>query len=71
MVNILGYITTTMKLLLDNLFFLGQVTSLLGLAGGAGLVLQEAGLLPRGKSSGLAIQLATSLLHPFRRFARI
>ena len=61
-----------MKLLLDNLFFLGQAMSLIGLAWGAGLVLRETtGLFPRRKSSGLAVLLVASLLYPLRRIARI
>jgi hypothetical protein len=64
----------TMKLLLDNLFFLGEVISLAGLAWGAGLVLRESlagSVFPHRKSSGLVTSLAECLLHPIRCLARI
>lgn len=62
-----------MKLFLDNLFFLGEIVSLAGLAWGAWLVLREslAGVVfPVHKKTGLAAAFATSLAHPFRRVAR-
>ena len=63
-----------MKLLLDNLFFLGQVASLAGLAWGAWLVLREYLIdivCPGRKSAGLVVSLASCLLYPFRRTARV
>ena len=61
-----------MKLLLDNLFFLGQAMSLIGLAVGAGLVLREAlihSLCP-GRGSTFAALFAACVLQPFRRTVR-
>lgn len=67
-----------MKLLLDNLFYLGQIASLAGLAWGAWLVLREFlmnsvchGVCLGHKASGLSLSLACCLLHPFRRTARV
>lgn len=62
-----------MKLLLDNLFFLGQAMSLIGLAVGAGLVLREAlihTLCPGHKGSRFVALLAACVLQPLRRAAR-
>ena len=62
-----------MKLLLDNLFYLGQIASLAGLAWGAWLVLREFlidNVCPSRKTCGLAVSLASCLLHPFRRTVR-
>jgi hypothetical protein len=64
----------TMKLFLDNLFFLGEIVSLAGLAVGAWLVLRESliGIVcPDRKNSGLAVALVACLAHPFRRAVRI
>jgi hypothetical protein len=67
-----------MKLLLDNLFYLGQIASLVGLAWGAWLVLREFlldnlchGVCIGRKVSGLSLSLACCLLHPLRRTARV
>ncbi|MDH3513879.1 MAG: hypothetical protein OEM83_03300 [Gammaproteobacteria bacterium] len=63
-----------MNLLLDNLFFLGQILSLLGLAWGAWLVLRDAltgVVFPGYRSTSLVSSLSASLFHPFRRIARI
>lgn len=63
-----------MKLLLDNLFLLGQVMSLIGLAWGAWLVLRDSlidALCPGHKGSGFAASLAACVLQPFRRVARV
>lgn len=62
-----------MKLLLDNLFFLGEVISVAGLAWGAWLVLRDslAGtVFPSRKTSALRAVLRASLAYPFRRIAR-
>lgn len=62
-----------MKLLLDNLFLLGQVMSLIGLAWGAWLVLRDSlfdTLCPGHKASGSVMSLAACVLQPFRRVAR-
>ncbi len=63
-----------MKPLLDNLFFLGEVVSLAGLAWGAGMVLRESliGIVCRErKHFGLVAALAGCIAHPFRRVIRI
>ncbi len=63
-----------MELLLDNLFFLGQILSLLGIAWGAWLVLRESltGIVfPRHKRTGLFTSLSTLLVNHFRRTARV
>jgi len=63
-----------MKLLLDNLFFLGQVISVAGLAWGAWLVLRDslAGtVFPIRKKSKLGAVLVTCLTYPFRKIARV
>ncbi len=61
------------KLLLDNLFFLGQLTSLTGLLWGAWLVLREFLIetvcLGR-KSGGQIVSFASCLLQPFRWMVR-
>lgn len=62
-----------MKLLLDNLFFLGQIISLTALAWGAGLVLRETlidTLCPGRKNAGRFVSLAACVWQPFRRIAR-
>jgi hypothetical protein len=62
-----------MKLILDNLFFLGEVISVAGLAWGAGLVLRDslAGtVFPSHKKSALRAVLRVSLAYPFRKIAR-
>jgi hypothetical protein len=63
-----------MKLLLDNLFYLGQIASLAGLAGGAWLVLREhlidSVCLGRN-TSGRTTALVGCLLHPLRRTVRV
>lgn len=62
-----------MKLLLDNLFFLGQIASLAGLGWGAWLVLREYLVdivCPGRKSIGLVVSLPSCLLYPFRRTVR-
>jgi hypothetical protein len=62
-----------MKLLLDNLFFLGQVISLAALAWGAWLVLRDslAGtVFPSHKKSALRAVLRTRLSYSFRKIAR-
>ncbi len=62
-----------MKLLLDNLFFFGEVISLAGLAWGAWLVLRESlieNVCPGRRSSGQIVSLASCLLYPFRRTVR-
>ena len=62
-----------MKLLLDNLFFLGQIISLTALAWGAGLVLRETlidALCPGRKSAGRFVSRAACVLQSFRRIAR-
>lgn len=64
----------TMKLLLDNLFFLGEVLSLAGVAWGAGLVLRQSlcgTVFPVGTCSVPARSLVVSLAHSFRRIARV
>lgn len=62
---------TTMKLLLDNLFYLGQIASLAGLAWGAWQVARERlieSVCPAGsKSAGAGMSLAGCLLLPFLR----
>lgn len=63
-----------MKLLLDNLFFFGEVISLAGLAWGAWLVLRAslAGtVFPDRNKPGPAVVLAACLSYPFRRMARV
>jgi hypothetical protein len=63
----------TMKLFLDNLFFLGEIASLAGLAWGAWLILRESliGIVcPDRKNSGLAVALVACLVYPFRKIAR-
>jgi hypothetical protein len=63
-----------MKVLLDNLFFLGEIVSLAGMAVGAWFVLRESlvGIVcPERKNSGLAVALIACLMHPFRRVVRI
>ena len=63
----------TMKLFLDNLFFLGEIVSLAGLAWGAWLVLCDslAGIVfPSHKKSMLGAVLVTCLAYPFRKIAR-
>ena len=62
-----------MKLLLDNLFFLGQMASVAGLLWGAWLVLREyliETVCPGRKSFGVAVSLTSCLLQPFRRTVR-
>jgi len=62
-----------MKVILDSLFFFGQVASLAALAYGSWLVLRErfAGILfPERKKFGVAQLLGVWLLSPFRRMAR-
>jgi hypothetical protein len=61
-----------MKLLLDNLFYLGQIASLAGLAGGAWLVLREhlIDTVCLGHTSGRTTALVGCLLHPLRRTVR-
>jgi hypothetical protein len=64
----------TMKLFLDNLFFLGEIASLVGLAWGAWLVLRESliGIVCHDrKNYGLVAALVGCLAHSFRRVARI
>ena len=64
----------TMKLLLDNLFFLGEVISVAGLAWGAWLVLRDslAGtVFPTRKKSMLGAVLVTCLAYPFRKIVRL
>ena len=63
----------TMKLILDNLFFLGQVISVAGLAWGAWLVLRDslAGtVFPSHKRSALRAVIRAGLTYPFHRIAR-
>jgi hypothetical protein len=63
-----------MKLLLDNLFYFGQIASLAGLAGGAWLVLREYlidTVCLGHKTSGRTASLVSCLLHPFRRTVRV
>ena len=63
----------TMKLLLDNLFFFGQVVSVAGVAWGAWLVLRDslAGtVFPSHKRSALRAMIRAGLTFPFHRIAR-
>ncbi|MCR4333137.1 MAG: hypothetical protein NUV34_10635 [Sulfuricaulis sp.] len=63
-----------MKLFLDNLFFLGEIVSLAGVAMGAWFVLRESliGIVcPDRKNSGRVVALVACLAHPFRRAVRI
>ena len=63
-----------MKLLLDNLFFLGQLASLTGLLWGAWQVMREfliETVCPARKSCGQIVSLASCLLQPFRRIVRV
>lgn len=63
-----------MKLLLDNLYFLGQIASLTGLFWGAWLVLRESlidVLCPGRMNSGRAVSLAACVLQPLLRAARV
>ena len=63
----------TMKLLFDNLFFLGEVISVAGLAWGAWLVLRDslAGtVFPAHKKSALGAVLVACLAYHFRKIAR-
>jgi hypothetical protein len=63
-----------MKLLLDNLFLLGQVISLAGLAWGASLVIRHSlcGIVfPAGKCFITPRALTASLVQPLRRIARV
>jgi hypothetical protein len=63
-----------MELLLDNLFFLGQILSLFGIAWGAWMVLRESltGIVfLRHKRSSLLTLLSSSLVNHFRRIARV
>jgi hypothetical protein len=62
-----------MKLLLDNLFFLGEVISVAGLAWGAWLVLRDslAGtVFPSRKKSALRAMIRAGLTYPFHKIAR-
>lgn len=64
----------TMNMLLDNLFYLGQIASLLAMAWGAWLVLRNslAGIVfPAHLRSSLVMSLSAALIHPFRRTARV
>jgi len=63
-----------MKLLLDNLFFLGQLASLTGLLWGAWLVMREyliETVCPARQSGGQVVSITSCLLQPFRRIARV
>lgn len=63
-----------MKFLLDNLFFLGQVISVAGLAWGAWLVLRDslAGtVFPARKKSMLSAMLLACIAYPFRKITRV
>ena len=67
------YQGTAMKMLLDNLFFLGEVISLAGVAWGAWLVLRDslAGtVFPSHKRSALRAVLRTRLSYSFQKIAR-
>lgn len=62
-----------MKLLLDNLFFLGQIASLTGLLWGAWQVMREfliETVCPARKTCGQIVSLASCLLQPLRRIVR-
>ena len=64
----------TMKFLLDNLFFLGQLASLTGLLWGAWLVLREfliETVCPGRQSGGQVVSLTSCLLQPFCRMVRV
>lgn len=61
-----------MKLLLDDLFFLGELLSVAGVAWGAGLVVRESlcgVVLPLRTCPVSAKSLTVSLMHSFRRIA--
>jgi len=63
-----------MKLLFDNLFFLGEMISLAGVAWGAGLVIRHSlcgVVFPARKCFVSPRSLTVSLAHPFRRIARV
>lgn len=63
-----------MKLVLDNVFFLGEVISLAGIGWGAWLVLRHSlcGIVfPANKCFVSPRSLTVSLAHPFRRIARV
>lgn len=63
-----------MKLLLDNLFFLGEIISLVGVAWGAWMVTRYSlcGIVfPVRKCSVSPMTLTVSLTQPFRRMARV
>lgn len=63
-----------METLLDNLFFLGQILSLLGVAWGAWMVLRDSltGIVfLRPKRFSLFSSLSTLLADHFRRIARV
>lgn len=63
----------TMKLLLDNLFFLGEVISVAGLAWGAWLVLRDSlvgTVFPSHNKSALRAVLRTGFAYSFRKIAR-
>jgi hypothetical protein len=63
-----------MKLLLDNLFFLGQVICVAGLAWGAWLVLRDSlagSVFPARKKSMLGALLLAVLAYPFRKITRV
>jgi hypothetical protein len=64
----------TMKLLLDNLFFLGEVISVAGFVWGAWLVLHDslAGTVFSSRhKSMLGEVLVACLAYPFRKLARV
>ena len=63
-----------MKLLLDNLFFLGQIASLTGLLWGAWQVMRVyliETVCPARKTCGQVVSLTSCLLQPFRRMVRV
>jgi hypothetical protein len=63
-----------MKLLLDNLFFLGQLASLAALLWGAWQVMRVyliETVCPARKTCGQVVSLASCLLQPFRRIVRV
>lgn len=63
-----------MKLLLDNLFFLGQIISVAGLGWGAWLVVHDslAGTVFSSRHKSMLGELiVTCLAYPFRKIARV
>jgi hypothetical protein len=63
----------TMKFLLDNLFFIGEVLSVAGLVWGGWLVLRDslAGtVFPSHKKSALRAMIRAGLTYPFHKIAR-